>query len=67
MPKGQIWRGTKMRVSFRLRKLDGFLFFHIIFCHFSRRLGVIGAGLMGAGIANVSIDKGIDTVGFTFF
>jgi hypothetical protein len=32
-----------------------------------RRLGVIGAGLMGAGIANVSVDKGIDTVGRLYF
>lgn len=31
---------------------------------FFRRLGVIGAGLMGSGIANVSIDKGIQTVWF---
>lgn len=28
---------------------------------FSRKLAVIGAGLMGAGIANVSIDKDIQT------
>jgi enoyl-CoA hydratase/long-chain 3-hydroxyacyl-CoA dehydrogenase len=27
-----------------------------------RCLGVIGAGLMGAGIANVTVDKGIETV-----
>ncbi|KAI6229053.1 Mitochondrial trifunctional protein alpha subunit [Aphelenchoides fujianensis] len=28
----------------------------------AKHVGVIGAGLMGAGIANVTIDKGIDTV-----
>ncbi|KAI6182233.1 Mitochondrial trifunctional protein alpha subunit [Aphelenchoides bicaudatus] len=28
----------------------------------AKHVGVIGAGLMGAGIANVTVDKGIDTV-----
>ena len=30
--------------------------------HFFRKLSVIGAGLMGAGIAGVSVDKGLRTV-----
>ena len=36
------------------------LFFNANFFH--RSIGILGAGLMGAGIAQVSIDKGIKTV-----
>ena len=39
--------------------IDFKVFLILLIC---RRLGVIGAGLMGAGIANVSIDQGIETV-----
>jgi enoyl-CoA hydratase/long-chain 3-hydroxyacyl-CoA dehydrogenase len=35
---------------------------HMFYYFHFRTLGMLGAGLMGAGIAQVSIDKGIDVI-----
>lgn len=33
-----------------------------VFWLFPRTLAILGAGLMGAGIAQVSVDKGVNTI-----
>lgn len=38
------------------------VFFNAYFTSINRRLAVLGAGLMGAGIAQVTVDKGIHTI-----
>lgn len=39
-----------------------FLTFLVLFFPVNRTLAILGAGLMGAGIAQVSVDKGVHTV-----
>lgn len=54
---------TAVEINWPCRWLKSvWLLFHKILYFYFRTLGMLGAGLMGAGIAQVSIDKGMDVI-----